>query len=543
MTEPERRGDVAFEVSASTLAWVATGAVFVVMRFAGFLSIPVGGPELASLSGAWQAHAGNEDGRFAASLFQALTAWSFEFTSSETPARVLALFASVSVPFALYRLRDHIGEAAALAALLLLAFDPVSILLGSTAWAGAFDVALILWLWVFTLEERRPPWLAGVAGFALATAGPLVLPFVVAYAAIRLAKQDYPSRETGLWLAGGVLLGGAVAAAQFGFGFHDPVLPPIMLFTQGFEDGWSSETTRYLTVLYSAPILVLAAAAAVYRAYVCWSEQDWPEFDVLALTTLAVSLAWVALAGGSQDPVPLGAAALAGTLVLGRELPGALERLRTADWLYAAPILLGMTAAALIAEAYVVDWARLDRVGSDRDKVIVTGLVVAIVAAVGVLGSNRRLAPSLLAVPAIVAAVPLFSGAFGVAFGGQNEPLPSPISAVQGREIRDIAVRAREESGGQIAVHSDFEDEFTWPFRDSAEVVLTSRVPEDAIVVVWPESEAPPEGFAVLDGRWSLQEERFGPSGGFLDYLRWLTKRNSLRNSAVPVAVYLRTTP
>jgi hypothetical protein len=269
--------------------------------------------------------------------------------------------------------------------------------------------------------------------------------------------------------------------------------------------------------------------------------EEWPELDVVTLAAFALSLGWVVMAGWAHDPVPLGAAGLAASAVLGREVPWAWERLREADWLYAGPILAGMVAAALIAEAFVVDWARMDRVGSDRDKFIVTGLVVAVIASMGILASNRRLAPALLAVPVIVAAVPLLSGSFGVAFGGPGEPLPSPVSAVQGREIRDIAVRARQEAGGSIVIHADFEKEMTWAFRDSGEVVLATRIPPDATVVVWPAVEGPPDGYATLDGIWSLQEHRFGPSGGFLDYLRWLTKRNSLPNTVDPVAVYLRT--
>jgi hypothetical protein len=60
--------------------------------------------------------------------------------------------------------------------------------------------------------------------------------------------------------------------------------------------------------------------------------------------------------------------------------------------------------------------------------------------------------------------------------------------------------------------------------------------------VIWPASEPAPEGFSVLDGQWGFLEIRHAPDGGFLDYLRWLSNRNSLRNTFVPVAVYQRTT-
>jgi hypothetical protein len=135
----------------------------------------------------------------------------------------------------------------------------------------------------------------------------------------------------------------------------------------------------------------------------------------------------------------------------------------------------------------------------------------------------------------------MVSNASNVAFGGPNEPLPSPISSVQGREIRDIALQARDQQGGLIVIHSDFEEDATWPFRDSGRVVFASRVPADATVVVWPATEPAPAGFAVVEGRWAFSETRPGPDDGFLDYLRWLTNRNVLTNTLVPVAVYLRT--
>jgi hypothetical protein len=114
---------------------------------------------------------------------------------------------------------------------------------------------------------------------------------------------------------------------------------------------------------------------------------------------------------------------------------------------------------------------------------------------------------------------------------------------VQGREIREIALTARAQQGGLIVIHSDFEAESTWPMRDSGTVVFASRVPPDATVVVWPVTLPAPEGFAVIEGQWSFEEARYGPDGDFLDYLRWLSNRNILKNGFEPLAVYLRTTP
>ena len=73
--------------------------------------------------------------------------------------------------------------------------------------------------------------------------------------------------------------------------------------------------------------------------------------------------------------------------------------------------------------------------------------------------------------------------------------------------------------------------------------MYATRVPPDATVVVWPVTEPAPDGFSVIEGRWSFEESRRGPDGGFLDYLRWLSNRNILKNGSEPVAVYLKATP
>ena len=145
------------EVSVGTLLWLGLGALFVFTRLAGMMSIPVGGAELDALSGAWQAHDGHSDSRYIPTLFQGVTALSFSFTTSETPARVLALLASLSLPVALYRLRLTFGEVAMLGALLVLALDPAAILFGSTASASGFDIAVALWLLVLANEARVSP--------------------------------------------------------------------------------------------------------------------------------------------------------------------------------------------------------------------------------------------------------------------------------------------------------------------------------------------------------------------------------------------------
>ena len=531
-----------FEVTAGQLTWLVLGAVFVGFRLAGLLSLPVGGAELDSLSGAWQAHAGNTDERFVPTLFQALTAWSFSATTSEMPARVLALLASCSIPFALWRLRPTLGETGAMAALLVLAIDPFSTLLGATAWVGAFDTAIVLWLLVMANQDGLPNWAYGVAGLVTATAGPIVLPAVVGIAAVRLAQQDYPARDRLLWALAGAVLGGLIAATGFGHGFQDPTLPPIAAFARGFDAPWSTESTGSLLELYGFPMLAVGILAAVFHAYECWRDELWPQESVSLFAWGGLSLAWVALSWGSSNPVPLAAVAIPSALLVAKVAPSVVENLGRVAWGYAGPAVAGFTFLALVAGAFVVDWARIGRVGDDREKLIVIGLSIAMLAFAGLLISARRTAPALVA-PFVVAALLLaISATANISFGGPTEPLPSPISTVQGREIREIALKTRDEQGGLIVVHSDFKAESTWAMRDSGTVVYASRIPADATVVVWPVTMPAPDGFAVVEGQWSFEEIRKGPDGDFLNYLRWLTNRNVLKNSIVPLAVYLRTT-
>ena len=530
------------ELSLGAILWVAAGALFVAIRLAGVLSIPVGGVELAHLAGAWQANVGNDDGRFVPTMFQGLTAWSFEFTRSEEPMRWLAFIASATVPLSLYRVRGLFTEAGALLALVLLAFDPVSILLGSAAWAGAFDITVILWILVLTQRETVERYDLGLAAFVATIAGPLVLPFVGAIAAVRLVRQEYPSREQLIPAAIGVVAGILFASIGFGFGWEGITIPPLQAFIDGFEAEWSTETTGYLAVLYSAPILLAGVAAAVHRAYANWRDQEWPLADITLLAWGAIALAWVVAAGPSNDPTPLAAAALPFAIIVGRELPQVFAELSRVEWRYAGWGLAALLAAAFVTEAFVVDWARVDRPGGNGDKLIVAGLLVAVLACVGLLASNRRTAAALFVPVGVLLALPMLSGASNVTFGGPNEPLPSPITTIQGAELRDIALQAREERGGLIVIHSNFREEMTWPFRDSGDIVLATSVGADATIVIWPASEPAPEGFSVLDGQWGFLEIRHAPDGGFLDYLRWLSNRNSLRNTFVPVAVYQRTT-
>lgn len=528
------------EISVGSLLWLGLGSGFVLLRLAGLLSIPVGGAELDSLSGAWQAHAGHTDSRFVPTLFQGVTAASFSFTNSEVPARILALLASLSVPFALHRLRLSFGDVAMLAALLLLALDPGAILFGSTATASGLDVAAVLWLLVLAREERTAPWLYGIAAFVGATCGGIVLPLVVGVAALRLVQQDYPGRVTAGWAAGGAILGVAAASLGFGFGWDGPTISPIAAFGAGFDNDWSSEHTRYLALLYSLPLILGALGAIAAQVYRGWRDDDRSGLELPLYTWFGAAMLWLIAASGSHDPSPLAAVAIPAALIIGLEVPGIVTMFQRVDWRYAAGVLGGMLLCLGVIEAYVVDWARVNRPGSTDDKLIVTGVAIAVLACFGLLFSSRRTFGAAVVPPAFVGALLLVSGASGVAFGGPNEPLPSPAATAQGDEIRTIVQSARKEKGGQIVVHPSFEQSMTWALRDTSGVVVANRIPGDATAVVWPVTEAAPEGYAVVEGQWSFTEIRRGPDGGFLTYLRWLSNRNSLKNAAAPLAVYLK---
>lgn len=536
-----RRG--ALELSGAEIAWGAATVLFLAVHIAGLLSIPVGGVELDHLAGAWQAHIGLEDQRFVPTLFQAVSAETFDFTRSETLARALALLGTATIPFWLWRLRTVIGEAAGIFVLVLLAFDGPSILLGSTASALAWDIPIGLAALSFVAEGRRSPWPPAVLAFLCASAGAAVLPLVVALGLLTVARQRYPSRETLGAMAAGVAIAVAASSLGFGFGWEGLTIAPIHTFVQGFERDWAHESTATLAAIYSAPLLVSGLAAGAWRAYVCWREDDWPEIDLRLLTWGAVAFAWLAASPGSRDPVPLAAAAVPAALLVARELPALIARLAGVTWLYAAPALAGAFITAFIAEAYVVDWARIDRTGGSGEQVIAWGLFLAALGCLGLAASRRDTAPALLIPAAALFALWAVPGAAAVAFGSQQEPLPSPITSHQGPELRDIALAARDETGGLIVVHPLFEEAMTWPFRDSGEITLSSQVPPNAAILIWPETATAPDGYNVLEGRWSLLEIRNGPDGGFLDYLRWLSNRNVLGNTEVPIAVYLKDTP
>ncbi len=535
--------DRAPEFTIAALAWGVLALLFVGLRAGAALGTPIGGAELAGLSGAWQAHVGADDARFIPTFFQALTALTFEWTTSEMPARVLVLLATASVPFAVHRLRPLLGEAGALVALLLLIIDAPGVLLGATASASGFDIALTLWLLVLLNAPRAPAWAWAPAGFLAATAGPVWLPLALGAGAVRLFRQEYPSARVFGYAGAGALLGVAVASLRFGMGWDGLRVPPFDAFAAGFDEPWSTESTLYLSIIYLAPLIVAGAAVAVYDVFraTVGEEFDQPRLEVLVWS--GVAFAWLLTSTGAHSPVPLVGLSIPLALLVGPALGRLTNAAWTADWTYARYLVPGMLTALLVAAAFLLEWARDGRAGDAGEKVAVGGLVVVALGCVALLASSRRTMAALAVPAAVIGLLPTISGLSGVAFSGPNEPMPSPVSPVQAREIRDIAIRARGEQGGPIVVHPRFELDLTWAFRDSGELVISSGQVPDASVIVWPAEGEVPEGYSILDGDWTVLSERRGPDADFLYYLRWLSNRNTLSVGRVPVIVYLKAGP
>ena len=531
------------EVSLRAIAWVLAAAVFGAVRLAGVLSIPVSGAEIDGLSGAWQVHAGNTDARFAATFFQAVMTLLFDWSTSEVPPRALAFLASATIPLGVYRLRPVLGEGGALAALLLLALDAPGVVLGTTATASGFDLALSVWLLVLLSERNAPLWAWATAGFLAATSGPVWLPLAAGIGAVRLIRQEYPSRPVAGAAVCGALIGVMAATLRFGLGWDGLRVPPLDLFAAGFDESWTTEATGYLTVIYLAPAILAALGVVAWEAYAVAGGTRLTATRIETLAWAAVAGAWLVATAGEHTPVPLAALALPLAFVLGPAVARGASALWDADWAqgrYAVPAILG---ALAIAAMFLLQWARSGRAGDAGEQLAVGGMMVVVAACAVWLAMDRGSRPALLLPAAVVLLLPAVAGLSGAAFGSPNEPLLSPVSPLQAREIRDIAVAVRAEQGGLIVVHPRFEDLVTWPFRESGELVIASGDVPEAVVIIWPDDLPAPQGYSTLDGRWTVLEERRGPDAGVLDYLRWLANRNTLPVGRAPVIVYLKAEP
>jgi hypothetical protein len=205
-------------------------------------------------------------------------------------------------------------------------------------------------------------------------------------------------------------------------------------------------------------------------------------------------------------------------------------------------VLSAAVVSLALAGAFLVQWARLGRVGDANEKLLVAGFLVLAASCLGYVAANRTALPTLLVAVFAVAVIPLMSGAFGVAAGSRHELLPSPSSPKQARELRAIALEYVATSPGEIVVHSSLQQDITWPFRNSGTLLVATRVPDDASVIIWPAAVAAPTGYAPLAGDWNLELKPSAPPNDFLKALRWFTNRNSLPIAPTAVAVYVKET-
>ncbi len=533
--------EAAVNVSAETLAWLAVAAVFVAFRLGAAFEAPVGGAELVHLSGAWQARIGVEDSRFVPTLFQALCATLLYASSSELPSRLLAVAATATVPLALYLLRGRLGNAGALLALLLIAFDPPGILLGGTASALGFDVPVAIWVFValsgaLPVSQRRALLAVyALLGLLVATGGPFLLPLSLTVVAFALFQRRV-ERDAAVVLAAGCLTGVVLTSVLAG----EPRVAALVLFSAGFEQAWSGPLAGEVLILYALPIVAPGLAAAGLLARNTLSRRSADRQEALLVAWSALAGAWLLLSLTTHSFVPVAALTLPLALILGPAASRAFAAMWRADWKVARVALPASAAFALLALAVSFDWARDQSIGGFSEKARVAYFLVAAVGAALALFLRRGSGPAVASLAFAACSILLVTGAFGMAVHPQGEPLPSPFSGAVARDLRDRAVATRGESEGSIVIHDSLKDQATWPFRDSGNVVFASRVPIDAAFVVWPATLPAPAGLKAVEGNFALTASLHTPLNDGLDYLHWLIQRNTLAIRPATVAVYTR---
>jgi hypothetical protein len=530
-------------MSVAAIAWVAVGAVFIGLRLAAALDTPVGGPELIHLSGAWTAHLGDEDSRFVPALPQAIAALTFFATDSELPIRLIVLVITATIPAALYLLRPHLGEAGALVALFIIALDPIGIALQATASGLALDSALVLWCAVLLARGRGARLYAGPAGFLAGACGPLTLPFVAAAAATAprgawARPSGSPLTDPRLHALGGFVVAVLVSSFRYGLGWDGLRVPPLLLFGDGFGGEWASATTAELLLLYTVPLAAGGAAAAVaclwrWRHAGSVSPAEW-----FLLAWAGVAALWLITSLRESNPAPILALNLPLALLLGPAIVRAVGACAAADWRLGRFLLPAAAVLGALALVPVLEWADRGVEGEDQSQLRVAIFSAAALAAVIAAAWTRRQRATAFAPALLLGFGGLLAGATGMAFRFADEPLPSPFSPQQARDLRDLSLELQAESGGPIVIHPRLREDATWPFRDSGDIVVASTPPLDAAVILWPPDLPPPEGFATLEGDWALIRRVVEPTSDWLDYLNWMLDRSTLTVRSEPILVF-----
>ena len=519
-------------VSPVGAAWLSVVALFVVLRLVAVVQLPVGGAELVHLSGAWQASSAVDDDRYVPTLFQAITALTLKWTESEVPARILALTGTLTIPIALFRLRRPLGDGGALVTLLLLSLDPIGIVLGVTASGAAWDAAITLWL-VDTLLAARPAlWRWFVIAFLVSTAGPITVPFAAVALVMVAARGGLPK---GALLSGGAgaLIGVLDSTLRFGLGADGLRIAPLQLFALGFDETWTSATVGEIAGLFCLPLLVGGGAASAWRTARIRSDTRAPTpAEALTIGACSLALLWLIVAVPSNSPFPVGAATLASSLVLGpalARLPGLLATARWSERLWLFVVAIGFASIAVLGLRQFV------REGSDPHALGVSLLCGA--AALACLMASRLRRLIVLASASVAGGIMLVAAASGVVLDEPGKLLVSPYDPSSARALRDAALETS--GGGVIVIHERYRAALTWPFRNSGQLTLASRVPSGAAAVVWPADAAPPDGFVPFDGDWVLVRTVRAPSGVPGD-LFWPAKLRAFAEEVELVSLYAR---
>jgi 4-amino-4-deoxy-L-arabinose transferase-like glycosyltransferase len=250
--------------------------------------------------------------------------------------------------------------------------------------------------------------------------------------------------------------------------------------------------------------------------------------------------AWLVASFTTHSSVPLVAFTTPAALLVGPALASGIGASLRADWRVPALVLPAAAAALALSVVFLLDWADAERVGDSGEQLRVWLFLVLAGGLLAVPAVSRTMAPALV-MAALVLALPFTAaGLFTVSAGTGDDPFASPYSPRQARDLRDLALETAARSGGAIVIHPDLREAATWPFRDSGTVVIASRAPETAAILVWPAALPAPEGFTALEGNWSLTRDVEQPTSGFLEYLHWLFDRNTLAITGGKVAVYLK---
>lgn len=545
MTAEQERGggparpSVSLSLSIGTLAWIAAGAVFIALRLGPLLTAPVAGAELRHLAGAWQASIGVDDARFVPTLIQSLAALTFTFTASELPARILAFAATATVPLALYLLRRPLGEAGSLLALLILCFEPAGLVLGATASAMGFDLAITAWLLVVVLRRFDLGWGWLGVGFLVATAGPLPLVLAVAVMGIWLARGGRRPSTATMLVVPGAVLGLIFATARVGLDVDGLMVPPLDLFSEGYEADTTTAAALELLALHGLPLVVPGALVAILAARAWAGGREPSPATRLLLAWTAVTGAWLVSSLADHTALPLAAIAFPLALLLGPAIVRSVSAMLDADWYYPRFLVPLAGLAAIIALTYTLDWARAERVGDAATQFRLWSLGISVAALLVLVGWNERARPVLFAFVLPLMVVPFVALGFAAVLP-RGEPLASPFAPDQARLLRDTALALRDREAGTILVHPLLEPELTWAFRDSGDIVIASRPEASAAIILWPADLPAPEGFELLEGNWALTHEVETPTDRVLRGLHWLFDRNTLETMPRAIAVYAK---